>query len=680
MQIPINIEKLATPLQNPLQKEEEKKDDLNFLYSSEDKNYLSFLQRRLEDSRNMKNTPLPEFNNKTYYQDFEENVKIAHTKLPEKKNEDDVILSAGTIEDKLNSLLSHVANLDLSPEVMAYDRENNQLNDLGIALTDTIFMTEQIDGGEIGGDEEKKLLRQRELLSQNAVFVQEEWLRKFERKKKLSAKYDGQFKDWKNWNDSLELCFEGPSRNLIYGPNVYLGDITEYSMEKQPYIFIAYQEHYDIAKTKYGKFENWVYVKAGKIPDSETNEQRTIYDMKFRLNPVRDNHVEIILYQDKPTDEFQILINGVCMLPIGFPLSAVSPSGEYNVVKQVFRVVNHKFAYGKPFVKSGSVYEIAGIVDEMLKLFVLKTRKSVAPPYANVSGRVISKKVLSPGRITMGISPDALKPIGTEGQGVTSNEYNILKELQDRIDKSTVSPQFQGQQGKSGTTATEVMELQRQAKQTLGLTIAACVLLEKKLGYLRLYNIIENWFNPFDTKVVTVDDVRKELKMYRNTTRQTNIEGEGMGERQVIPVESKDELPASKEIRNLELEEERRTGTPTRKIYLDYNTLKTAKIRWYIVITPKEKEGTAFFKILFREQLADMMVLMQLGSVPKLDGIEEEFSRVWGKSRGKLFGQRQPAPVMGEMSNIGEKPGASAKGMSPAGGVPNMAALGGVTS
>lgn len=671
----------GTSLQDPLLKDKVEDVDLETLYTLEDKVYLTYVQKRLEDSKQSKNAPLAEFNGRSYYQDFEENIKIANTKLPPKTNEDDVIVSSGTVEDKLNALLSHTANLDLSPEVLAYDRENNHLNDLGTALTDTIFMTEQIDGGEIGGDEEKKLLRQRELLSQNAVFVQEEWLRLFERKKKLSEKYDGQFKDWNKWSNALELCFEGPGRTLLYGPNVYLGDITEYFMEKQPYVFVCFQQSFDVAKTKYGQFENWKYVKAGPVPSDATAQTRTIYDNKWRLNSVAANQVEIILYQDKPNDEFQIFVNGVAMLPIGFPLSAVSPGGEYNVVKQVFRVISHKFAYGKAFVASGSIQQIAAIVDEMLKLFILKTRKSIAPPYANISGRVISRKVLSPGRISMGISPDVLKPIGTESQGVTSNEFAILKELQDRIDKSTVSNQFAGQQGKSGTTATEVLELQRQAKQTLGLTIAACMMLEKKLGYLRLYNVIENWFNPFDTKVITVNDVRKEVDIYRKTTRQVNIDNEGMGVRQVVPVDTNaDSMPTDPQVRKLEIEQEKATGTPTRMIFLDYKGLKQAKLRWYIVINPKEKEGSAFFKVMFREMLGDVVSMMNLGSVPNLDGIEEEFSQIWGKSRNKLFGKRQPPPVdLGMGGANGGKPGASAAGMSNQAGIPNIKALGGVT-
>jgi len=359
--------------------------------------------------------------------------------------------------------------------------------------------------------------------------VQEEWLRKFERKKVLKQKYNGEFKDFAGYDENLDLVFEGPSRTLVYGPNMFLGDMTQFYMELQPYVFVMFHEDYDVAKTRFGSFENWQYVVPGAMPSNTADTAKTIFDNRWRLSELKKNQVEIIMYQDQTRDEFQILINGVCMLPIGFPLSAVSPGGKFNIAKQVFRVINDKFAYGSSFVSSGSVKGISDLIDEMLKLFVLKTRKSFMPAYVNTSGRVTDKKVLSPGRISMGIDPGALQPIASnEVQGVTAGELGILKELQSLVTKSTVSDQFTGQPGGGGATATEVIELQRQARLTLGLTIAVCALLEKKLGYLRLWNIIENWFEPVDTRVDQINESRKLVNVYRSVNSENNIEGEGL--------------------------------------------------------------------------------------------------------------------------------------------------------
>lgn len=635
-------------------------EDVSQIYSPEMKGYLTTLQTRLETAKIQKNQVWPEFKGRNIYQYFDDNEKIANTHLPAKKNEDDVIVSAGTVEQKLDAVLSNIANLNLSPEVLAYDEENAQIVELGEALEDIIYDTERRDGGDGVGDKEKKLSRQRELLKQGTVFVQEEWLRKFEIKKKLKEKYNGQFKDFPadGWSESLELVFEGPSRTLLYGPNVFLGDMTEFYMENQPYIFVVIRQDYEIAKTRYGKFENWKYVQKGKIPSTSTNstdQGLTIYENRWRLTELKDNQVEIILYQDQPNDEFQIIINGVCMLPLKFPLSAVAPMGKYNIAKQVFKIIHDKFAYGGSFVGSGSVKEISALIDEMLKLFVLKERKSFTPAYINTSGRVIDKKVLSPGRISMGIEPGSLTPIaGNEVQGITAGEVGVLQKFEELLNKNTVSDQFVGQPGKSGTTATEVVQLQQQAKLTLGLTISSCSFLEEKLAYLRLWNILQNWFSPKDTKV---DEAREIVKTFRSTSRDVNMDGRGYGERRVIATDG--ELPAAEEIRAEENAEEDRLGKPVKKVYINGKELLNAKLLWFITIIPKEQESSAVMKLMFREQLTDLAMLMKLGSRPNLDQLEEDYARIYRKSRSKIF--QAATPQVQQMGGVtgaaGEAPG-----------------------
>lgn len=639
---------------NPLDKEKTKEVPVS-LYSEEAREYLGFLQKRLESAKIQKDNPWPEFNNKTYYQRYEDNLKIANTHhLDAKKNEDDVIVSAGTIEAKLDSLLSHINGLNLDGELDVFDRNQMRLVAFARGLEDIVRHTEINEPySDDSGDEEKKMARQREMFIQGEVFVMEEWLRLWERKKVLKGdKWSGKFKGVE-WTTKLEKVFEGPSRTMLYGPNVYLGDMTQFYMDPQPYIFTCVPIHYDVAKAKYGHFDNWDYVQKGKVPGEVDNSQRTIFDNKWRLTELTKDQVEVLFYEDQTRDEFQIIINGVMMLPLGFPLSAVSSGGKYNIIKQVFRPIHDKWAYGKGFVSSGSVQEVSKLIDEMLKLFVLKTRKSIMPPYANISGRVISKKVLSPGRISMGIDPQSLQAIGQEGQGVTAGEQNFLSLLSGIIDKSTVSEQFTGQRGKTGQTATEVITLQRQAQLTLGLSIAACMLLEKKLKYPRLFNIIDNWFEPIGEKVEMINGVRKLIKEYRSITQEVNIDGEGLGERSVVVTDQ--ELPTPSQIRQIEKSETRRIGKPVRKIFINPTQIRDAKMIFYWRINPKEKESSPLFKFMFREKLNDMIALMRLGSRPNIDGLEEELARIWGVSRNKLF---QPHSPGGQGPNMPEGGGA----------------------
>ncbi len=625
--------------ESPTLEEEKAYASATDIYDEEDRDYLSYLQKRLERAKQQRNQPHEEFDGKTYREFFDTNEEIANTYIPESANEDDVEISAGTVESKLDDILSNINNLNLENEIFVYDKYDNELQDFKIALEDIVDRTEkQEPNTDNGGDEEQRMNRQRELMKQGTVFVQEEWKRVWKTKKKIEGDpldYDGGFKDPAiSWQKEQIKQWEGPSRNLLYGPNVYLGDITQFYMDDQPYWFSVKHMPYEKAKEVYGEFENWQYVRKGDF--SESDFDHTIYGNNYQLTSVKEGQVEVIVYQDQPNDEFQVMVNGVLMFPIGYPLSAVTPKGEYNVAKQVYRVNNPHFAYGQSFVSSGSVKEVSKIIDEILRLMVLKQRKSFAPPRANLSGRVIPDKVLNPGRISMGIDPSDIPKIDEEGQGVDTGEVRVLQEMNNLINQSTISPIFSGQSPEGTQTATESAELQRQAKMTLGLTIFSMTMLENKLGYLRVDNIMENWFDKQDKRHIQKKDGEwKTVGSYRSVNRQdATIEGEGKGERQI---RLREDLPASDTVREMERQESEEKDKPVRIMFLNPKKVKEKEFQFYIETNQSERESSPLHKMMFRQQLNDIIALAQLGSKPNVAGMEERLANVWGVPRDKLF-------------------------------------------
>lgn len=608
-------------------------------YTPDDEAYFSQLKVRLETAKRQRERIFTEFGDQTYLQRYQQNKDKANTVLPPKKNEEDVIISSGTLEQKLEAVLSSVNNLNLYPEVRAYDENDTKIAQAGQALEDVLFMTAELDD-----DEEKKLMRQKEMLIQGEVFVQEKWVERFKKSKNLKQKFTGQFKGV-DWTERLQKYFEGPSRSVKFGPNVYLGDITQFDMKMQPFWFEAYVDGYEQVKSIFGKWENWQFVpktrtnvtNTGDTPPQSSSSIQTVVDKRWSILELEDNQVEVIIYEDRWNDEFNIILNGIMMLPAGFPLSEISPNGEYTIEKQVLKVIDAHFSYGRGFIQSTE--KTAELLDEMLKLSVLKTRKSFMPAWVNTSKRVISARVLQPGKISMGIPADALKALGDTSEGVTPSEFQMIKMMQENIDKQTVSPQFEGQQSKSGTTATEVVELQRQARMTVGLIVFSCAMLEKKIGYLRLWNCLENWFKPMEKKVVG----DKAINKFRQTSRTTSIPNDGLGERQIIPTDGA--IPSAEEIRSLENDDEDKLGYPVQKIFLNAEEMKGAIKKWYIVVNPREKDTSDFQKAMFRQEIADMAGLMQFGAQPNVDDLEDSYARVYNKDRSKAFKKGGPMPV-----------------------------------
>lgn len=682
-------EMLATAEEVVESKEVEKPD-----YSEEELEQISAIVRRLVRSKQDRDTTHPEFNDKSYVEIYQENERLANTYVSGKKFEGDVEIASGTVEQKMFAVLSEINRLRLAPEIIAHDENNEELTALGQAMTDIIAVTSENDDGEEG-----KLLRQVELLKQGTVFIEEMWAREYKYEKKFNKRDIGKIKD-AQWDAKLKLVFEGPRRRVLYGPGVYLGNLRDSGpIRNQPFIFTHKLTTYADVEARYGgkkvdgtrlwdRFENVPNVRVMGIqselisteaPTADTANQRAnagTINHAWGLSDIQEGMVEEIHYQDRFNDEFQIFLNGIPMLPVGFPLSAISPNGEYTVEKQILQPINPFFAYGRSFVMK--VREQSDILDELLRLLILKTRKSIHPPYANLSNRVISSKVLMPGRITMGLDANALQPIGAESQGATASEFEMFKLLQERVDENTVSKQFTGMQGKSGTTAFEVATLQKQAEKLLSLTIFACTMLEMKLGYQRLFNLLENYFDPTDTRF---DDARGMIvARYRTTTRSTTLANGAEGVRQVIP---SDDMPIPGAVRSQETMagstglSRSKAGKPAlKRIYLNPTQLRKAKILWYVDIDAQPRETSNAKKLLFREELTDIMALIQLGSQPNVPELEKLHAVVWNRPSDKLFVRQQKSPALSQAMQGGTTGARSAAPGGPGTALPpNQAAL-----
>jgi hypothetical protein len=181
-------------------------------------------------------------------------------------------------------------------------------------------------------------------------------------------------------------------------------------------------------------------------------------------------------------------------------------------------------------------------------------------------------------------------------------------------------------------------------------------MLEMKLGYQRLFNLLENYFDPIDSKF---DDARNTIiDKYRTTTRSTSLPGGGEGIRQVIPT---DDMPIPGAIRSQEqmaggkgLTRAKSGLPPLKRIYLNPLQLRKAKLLWYVDIDAQPRETSNAKKLLFREELADIMALIQLGSQPNVAEIERQHAIVWNRQREKLFAQQQAKnPAMMQQMQAG---------------------------
>ena len=613
-------------------------------YTPEEQTYIGNLQKRLETAKTNRDQVHGEFDNLDYLNYWWANERGANTVIQYKKNKDDTVFQSGTLRTKMLAFLSTFQGLNLSPDITAFDANNFPIGALGEGIEDVMDKV-----GEMENDEEKRMLRQYELMKQGTVYVEDIWNEKYLTEKNVSKVFEGS--DAK-WTTSRKKSDSRPIRSIIPGTAVYLGDMSKYFIEDQPFIFTLQVIRYDEAKQLYGDWEMWKHVSKTKSSFSGNAGDEMVYNC-WRLIDTDTEKVEVIKYQDKINNEFQIILNGVPMLPLGYPLTEVSPDGEYTIVQQNLEPIRDTFAIGKSFIFKNK--NIVAVLDKMMQLGVLKTYKSYMPPYLNTSDRVLSRDVLSAGKITRGILPGQLQPVSEqETKGVTQGEFSMIQEMITMIDRNTVSQTTTGaKEGGERVTATQIMQLQRQAKIMMGLVTLSAALLEKKLAYKRLALILKYWFEPTDQ---TVDEARGALKnRYRTVATERTVSKKGQGVRMVIPTEK---IPKPEEIRSLEEQATKKMGIPIKMIMLNPKEIKKAKLLWVININPKEKKTSEFNKIMFQEMV---MGAIGLGFPLNPDWGMERYAQIWEEDPGKMF-LRGEAPMAPQ-----ELAGTRSQGMQGAG-------------
>jgi len=590
----------------------------------EGKKKMAYYYQRLTQSRDVRDQRHYEFDEMNLSEWVEFNAKTANSYIPPRKNATDVAIVTGTAREKMLAIVSNVFKMNLEPNVLAFDKKENEDVVMGQAFTNLIKKSNEIEE-----DSDKLLQRMMYLCEQGTTFIEEAWVPSVRVKKKIKNKagldpvkgFEGL-----KWVEKEQVTYKC-EKSILDLTQVYLGNILEPEMDKQPFVFTRQVMNYDEAATIYGKWNHWEFVKPG-IRSIMDNGDDSIPYRDFRLYPLDRTQVEVIKYQDLINDEYQIFINGVMMLPVNFPMPWAWDG--YNITKSVYEYISPFFAYGKSMM--AKVRIDAEILDDMLRMLINKTKQSIKPPMANLSTNVLSPRIYDAGTIWQGLDATKLMKI-IDHNGVNQSEFQMYQMIQENLNKKTVSDTFQGQASGARTTATEILEMQRQAQTALGLVLFAVQRMEEKASYLRLYNIMEHWTKPVDTKV---DELKgKIVKKYKSfTVKDVNIDGR-MGTMKLNFIDKvPNEAEKGKIMQEARAEEERTKGA-MKVVNISLPMLRMLKYTFQIKVNPSERASSNLAKVLNREKLEQAFTFFP-ESVNK-DYFMNSFAEVWEDNPADMF-------------------------------------------
>ena len=603
-------------------------------YSDTELEYRSFLIQRLVHAKDEYAENWDEMDGMDYYTWYDSNAKAGNSYNPPKLNKEDTKIVTGTTLEKENSLLNSLLSLNFEPDIEAFDANDLPVTELGNTMEAMVRKSNILEDY----DDVKRKLIYKELLDQGTCYVEEVENQYIINEKDID---ESTIKDMDpskmKWSQRSIKVYDECERNMLPGNMVFLGNLKEFIIDKQPYLFTVEYIPYNVAKSKFGawkRFEN-VPKKIKQTIETQRNASASSY-RQWRLFDQQQNFVEVIKYQDPWTNEYMIMLNGEMMLAPGFPLSKISGDGKYTISKGDIEPISGKFAISKSFPAKTKVAQ--AVLDEFLRLFILKTQKSAMPPMAYRGGQMLSRNIFLPAKITPNLNPDDLKEIG-ENKGITAGEstgYKLVKEI---VEEMTVSSQFQGLETKT-KTATQTLEDKKQNLIKIGMAVAGVMNFEKQMTYRRLYNLLNVWTKPIDAKI---EGVKGELtNIYRSFSIPDEI-GDTTGIRQIKMVE--DNTKSSGEILEEEKSYERETGTKLEVTYLNPKILRMIKNRWYVEMIQTEKDTSEYKKILFLNNIKEAMTIWGPQSI-NLDGLKARWSQLSEEDMDTFFVKNQPSAPM----------------------------------
>lgn len=612
--------------------------------SDGEKEFIASTIREFGQMRDLLSQRLKEWNGMTYYENYEKNRELDLAYNPhifQDKDNLDFNITSGTTREKDTDLLSTLLQPNLKPNIQAFDSKNMLIAGLGEEVEDMITKSRELEMWD-----DKKVGIYRETLAQGSSFVLEYLDETLHFDSNIEGEWSpasGKVKDFKlnktRVGEVKKLC----KAELIDGRNVLFSNINTEDLQILATFAVSMEMDREVAEAKYGSWDRWQYV------PQEIGDLNLIFpNIKMDKEPkVGQGKVLIVKLFKKYDNKYNVFINGIPMLPKDYPLTEVSPSGNYPIAKGVGEVIPN-FMFGKG-IPSKTLLD-QKLLDVVLRVIVNKIWQSYRPTLGNASGKNIGRDVLKPNRIIKGIKKDDFFPILPESLlQVSNSDLGILGIAKENLEKKTISNSFTGEGSGKTKTATEIVEDKQQQALTLTSVVGGINMLERQLCSLRKYNILANWIKLEDEILVsqvekvidgvkTIENVSARVPQYRNITLNKQIEGKkGVKE---IRFGGKDDVPPTeREVREYEDMKTEKAGDerPYRLSFLNSDWITDTDKIWFIEMIPNENKDDPMSLLVFLDNISRLIGIFGTPEVFNKDYLARRLAIMMKEDPDKLF-------------------------------------------
>lgn len=567
--------------------------------------------------------PHPELDGMTYIQYYESNRKKDLSFLPPKKNPQDVRISSGLTREKDTTLLSTMLGMNFVPNVTAFDKDDMMVQELGDNMSDLVKKSREIENWQ-----KKRPTIYREMISQGDVFVQEIYTEDFREMPLSEVEWNpdsDKISDF-SFQSRLTKLFSGCAARMVSGKKIYMSSVRTEYVEDQDAVAVLNVYGRAKAYSRYANWERWENIPT-TIDTLEFWGDGTTYK-SWNLVPLGDQNqvAEVMLFNVK-RNRFQIYLNGIPMLPHNFPMTAMFPSGELPLTQGKLEGISD-FAYSKS--QPSKVKIDQEVLDESTKLMIEGMRQGRKPPMGSRGKKVYSPNIFIAGKITPDMQAQDVFPLW-QNAGLTQSDFQFYNLIKQGLEDKTVNKTYEGDSQDTSTLGQAQQDKQQQMLK-LGLALDGVVNLERRMTWLRIYNIVENETKKYDPLVDKVNEgITGSYKKFNvNTTLEDGQKGIKMFRLQTDPFppladHAKEEHALSKQ-----------HGQEVRIVYMNPEVLRALKLQWFIIIQPTPQSNDMLSQLMFVQNLQTAIEIFGPDSLNQ-EYVKQRFAILINEDYNKFF-------------------------------------------
>jgi len=610
----------------------------------------SFDLNKLFAISQIRESPHPQFDGMGYMKYNETNEMADISYIAPKKNKYDTRVTSGITHEKDSSILALVSNFKFEPQVTVFYKDK-EMPELSTSCNAWIKKSRELDNYD-----EKRPINYRQLIVQGTAFAQVKHVCQYVPNKIISKKsqdvdYTGpEAIEWKEMGYKVQ--FDGTSCDLVDGKKVFMEDYYQQNVRKQVGIYTVEYVPREIIASIWHESPRWKNVPKKCAPNGTIGAmitQGSIYSDWFFLTLDFDK-VEVIQAQRPFENRYQIYLNGVPMLPAGFPLTAVSPSGNPFLAKGDIDPMN-MCAYSKGIPAKTKMDQ--ALYDALNRVALIKFEQAAFPPAGNNSGRVLSPDIFMPSNMTRNLRKEDIS-ILTENQGLTPADFQYINMIKENIDNKSVTSLLENGQQPNDMTLGQYLDMQKRQLIKLGGIFDGVINWEKQIGHLILMDLLYNAPNVNQSIPIkdSFEDGSKGLRVLRFKTPN---------------------MSTPEQLHAEELQYKKETGQDVRYTDMDPKELRkmvnNPDYYFYWEVIPVEKNNDKVAQAFFVSMITQAAQLFGMQSM-KVQNLKQRYAQVMGEQFDDLFLTQEQVDTQQQQQQLNTPPGGPGAGPAKPGGAP----------